>query len=161
GCASCARLSLLVVPSPSESGAVVVPVVHLGRRTRRLDGEDRRTADTVGDRIPKELHHRLKLYGVTHDTSVMDFVTEAVEEKLGRKARPKTGPASRRPLAAQPAAAHPNTAFKELRSCASPGHAAVSSNATPRSHASRSIAFQASLLGCPARTGCRGRHPAP
>ena len=47
----------------------------------------------LATRIPKELHHRLKLYCVTHDTSVMDFVTEAVEEKLGRKARPKKGTA--------------------------------------------------------------------
>src|SRR5437016_1527518 len=115
----------------------------------------------LATRIPKELHRRLKPYCVTHDIAVQDFVVEAIEEKLGRKVRPKKGPASRRPLAAQPAAAHPNTAFKELRSCASPGHAAVSSNATPRSHASRSIAFQASLLGRTARTGCRGRDPAP
>ena len=44
-------------------------------------------------RIPKELHRRLKLHCVTHDTSVMDFVTEAIREKLGRKAKPKKGPA--------------------------------------------------------------------
>ena len=40
-------------------------------------------------RIPKELHRRLKWYCVTHDIAVMHFVTGAIEEKLGRKARPK------------------------------------------------------------------------
>ena len=47
----------------------------------------------LATRIPKELHHRLKLHCVTHDTSVMDFVVEAIEEKLGRKAKPKKGTA--------------------------------------------------------------------
>ena len=47
----------------------------------------------LATRIPKELHHRLKLHCVTHDTSVMDFVVEALKEKLGRKTRPKKGPA--------------------------------------------------------------------
>jgi len=43
----------------------------------------------LATRIPKELHRRLKLHCVTHDTSVMDFVVEALKEKLGRNARPK------------------------------------------------------------------------
>ena len=43
----------------------------------------------LATRIPKELHRRLKLYCVTHEIAVQDFVTEAIEEKLGRKARPK------------------------------------------------------------------------
>jgi len=47
----------------------------------------------LATRIPKELHRRLKLHCVTHDTSVMDFVTEAIEKKLGRKAGSKTGTA--------------------------------------------------------------------
>ena len=47
----------------------------------------------LATRIPKELHRRLKLHCVTHDTSVMDFVVEAIEEKLGRKTRPKKGTA--------------------------------------------------------------------
>ena len=47
----------------------------------------------LATRVPKELHRRLKLHCVTHDTSVMDFVTQAIEEKLGRKARPKKGTA--------------------------------------------------------------------
>ena len=43
----------------------------------------------LATRIPKELHRRLKLHCVTHEIDVQDFVTEAIEEKLGRKARPK------------------------------------------------------------------------
>jgi len=43
----------------------------------------------LATRVPKELHRRLKLHCVTHDTSVMDFVVEALKEKLGRNARPK------------------------------------------------------------------------
>ena len=47
----------------------------------------------LATRIPKELHRRLKLYCVTHDIAVQDFVVEAIEEKLGRKSRPKKGTA--------------------------------------------------------------------
>ena len=47
----------------------------------------------LATRIPKELHRRLKLYRVTHDMALMHFVTEAIEEKLGRKAGSKKGPA--------------------------------------------------------------------
>jgi len=47
----------------------------------------------LATRIPKELHRRLKLYCVTHDLALMHFVTEAIEEKLGRKAGSKKGPA--------------------------------------------------------------------
>jgi len=85
---------------------------------------------------------------VTHDIALIHFVVEAIEEKLGRKTRPKKG-RRKRSLAAHPAAAYPNTAFNS-RNFASPAwasHAAVSSSATPRSLASRWIAFQASLLG--------------
>lgn len=43
----------------------------------------------LATRIPKELHRRLKLYCVTNEIALMHFVVEAIEEKLGRKARPK------------------------------------------------------------------------
>jgi len=43
----------------------------------------------LATRIPKELHRRLKLHCVTNDIAVMEFVVEAIEEKLGRKPRPK------------------------------------------------------------------------
>ncbi len=39
----------------------------------------------LATRIPKELHRRLKLHCVTNDIMVQDFVTQAIEEKLGRK----------------------------------------------------------------------------
>jgi predicted HicB family RNase H-like nuclease len=38
----------------------------------------------LATRIPKSLHRTLKLYCVTHDTSVMDFVVTALREKLAR-----------------------------------------------------------------------------
>ena len=47
----------------------------------------------LATRIPKELHRRLKLYCVTHEIVLMHFVAAAIEEKLGRKARPKKGSA--------------------------------------------------------------------
>ena len=47
----------------------------------------------LATRIPKELHPRLKLHCVTNDIAVMEFVVEALEEKLGRKTRAKKGPA--------------------------------------------------------------------
>ena len=39
----------------------------------------------LATRIPKDLHHRLKLHCVTHEIAVQDFVVEALKEKLGRK----------------------------------------------------------------------------
>jgi predicted HicB family RNase H-like nuclease len=45
----------------------------------------------LATRIPKELHRRLKLHCVTHEIAVQDFVTKAIEEKLGRKAGSKKG----------------------------------------------------------------------
>jgi predicted HicB family RNase H-like nuclease len=40
----------------------------------------------LATRIPKQLHRELKLHCVKSDTSVMDFVVKALEEKLGREA---------------------------------------------------------------------------
>ena len=45
----------------------------------------------LATRIPKDLHRRLKLHCVTNDIMVQDFVVEAIEEKLGRKAGAKKG----------------------------------------------------------------------
>ncbi len=45
----------------------------------------------LATRIPKELHHRLKLYCVTHDMPLMHFVVEAIEKKLGQKRAPQKG----------------------------------------------------------------------
>jgi predicted HicB family RNase H-like nuclease len=41
----------------------------------------------LATRIPKELHRRLKLHSVTADVTVMEFVIQAIEETLGRKAK--------------------------------------------------------------------------
>ena len=46
----------------------------------------------LATRIPKELHRRLKLHCVTNDTSVMEFVVEALKEKLGREGKRKKSP---------------------------------------------------------------------
>jgi predicted HicB family RNase H-like nuclease len=45
----------------------------------------------LATRIPKTLHRRLKLHCVQTDSSLMDFVVQSIEEKLGRRARPKKG----------------------------------------------------------------------
>jgi predicted HicB family RNase H-like nuclease len=45
----------------------------------------------LATRIPKELHRRLKLHCVESDVSVMDFVTDAVREKLAGKSGRKRG----------------------------------------------------------------------
>ena len=45
----------------------------------------------LATRIPKDLHRRLKLHCVTHETALQDSVSQAIEEKLGRKTRPKRG----------------------------------------------------------------------
>ena len=39
----------------------------------------------LATRIPKDLHRRLKLYCVTHEIAVQDFVVAALKEKLARK----------------------------------------------------------------------------
>jgi hypothetical protein len=43
----------------------------------------------LATRIPKSVHRELKLYCVTQDIALMHFVVAAIEEKLGRKTRPK------------------------------------------------------------------------
>ena len=43
----------------------------------------------LATRIPKSLHRQLKLHCVQTDSSLMDFVVQSIEEKLGRRARPK------------------------------------------------------------------------
>ena len=44
----------------------------------------------LATRIPKDLQRRLKLHCVTNDIMVQDFVTEAIEEKLGRNSASRT-----------------------------------------------------------------------
>ncbi len=38
----------------------------------------------LATRIPKTLHRQLKLHCVQTDTSVMDFVVQSLEERLGK-----------------------------------------------------------------------------
>ena len=45
----------------------------------------------LATRIPKQLHRELKLYCVKSDVSVMDFVVSALQDKLAREARGRTG----------------------------------------------------------------------
>src|SRR5262249_52312747 len=108
-----------VVARRAGSGALVALVGRHSRSPRRQPGkrgdgarEDRRAVGVnaaqanstsgaaqmakaierwtqLATRIPKNLHQRLKVYCVTHDVILMNFVTEAIEEKLGRKARPR------------------------------------------------------------------------
>ena len=47
----------------------------------------------LASRIPKPLHRKLKVHCVSVETSVMDFVTKAIEEKLTRS---RGTPAKRR-----------------------------------------------------------------
>ena len=47
----------------------------------------------LATRIPKSLHRKLRLHCVTTDTSVMNFVVQAIEEKLARSG---STPAKRR-----------------------------------------------------------------
>jgi hypothetical protein len=39
----------------------------------------------LATRIPKSLHRTMKLHCVTAETSVMDFVVKAIEDKLTRE----------------------------------------------------------------------------
>jgi predicted HicB family RNase H-like nuclease len=50
-------------------------------------------SDQLATRIPKSLHRALKLHCVTAETSVMEFLTKAIEEKLERS---RGAPAKRR-----------------------------------------------------------------
>ena len=49
-----------------------------------LDGEGREPLTQLATRIPQPLHRRLRLYCVTHDLALMQFVVAAIEEKLAR-----------------------------------------------------------------------------
>jgi len=83
-------MKLQALPGRPESGVGVELAVHRDRRTRRSEWRRPKEPWTqLATRIPKELHRRLKLYRVTHDIALMHFVVAAIEEKLGRKAKPK------------------------------------------------------------------------
>jgi predicted HicB family RNase H-like nuclease len=50
---------------------------------------DREAWVQLATRIPKRLHRELKLHSVTAETSIMDFVINAIEEKLKREQKRK------------------------------------------------------------------------
>ncbi len=50
---------------------------------------DNETWVQLATRIPKLLHRELKLHCVHSEVSVMDFVVQAIDDKLGRDARRK------------------------------------------------------------------------
>jgi predicted HicB family RNase H-like nuclease len=47
----------------------------------------------LATRIPKALHREIKLYCVRREVSVMDFVTQAIQEKLAAPSSPEARPA--------------------------------------------------------------------
>jgi len=49
-----------------------------------MRGRDEEPWVQLATRIPKSLHRNLKLHCVTSETSVMDFVVTALEEKLAK-----------------------------------------------------------------------------
>jgi hypothetical protein len=55
---------------------------------RRGDDDEAWTQlTTLATRIPRRLHHALRLHCVTTGTTMMTFVTAAIEEKLGKRGR--------------------------------------------------------------------------
>jgi len=51
-----------------------------GTRPKSIAEKDLKPLNT---RLPKHLIRRLKMHCVKHDTSIQDFVTEAIEKQLG------------------------------------------------------------------------------
>ncbi len=39
----------------------------------------------LATRLPKQLHRKLKLHCVVHEITIMDFVIQAIREKLARE----------------------------------------------------------------------------
>ena len=58
---------------------------------RQIMAEESDVQVQLATRIPKELHRRLKLHCVESDVSVMDFVIDALREKLAGKRGRKRG----------------------------------------------------------------------
>lgn len=79
--------------APRNVCMLAMSAVDEGRRTE-MPKDDGEVWVQLATRIPKGLHRTLKLYCVTHDTSVMAFVVAALEEKLARDSH-RTRSASR------------------------------------------------------------------
>ena len=96
----------------------------------------------LATRIPKDLHHRLKLYCVTHDMPLMQFVVEAIEfgrfsptwgcpPRPGRLAR-RRATCSSGDLSRLPAGANPWRPGRGPPTASVPGAPAHPSGAQPR-----------------------------
>jgi len=72
------------VAGVAEGLHVLFRVVAPGAVARETTPE---SVTQLATRIPKELHHGLTLQCVTTDTSVMEFVVEAIEERLRASGR--------------------------------------------------------------------------
>ena len=51
--------------------------------------ESHRAWSALAIRIPEDLRHRIRVYCVTHDLAVMDFITDAITTRLRRKGATK------------------------------------------------------------------------
>ena len=78
-------------PRPRWTVETHFSTLELGERPAMTERDE--PIAQLATRIPKDLHRRLKLYCVTHEIAVQDFVIQAIQEKLGRKTRPKKGTA--------------------------------------------------------------------
>ena len=69
----------------------MIPPGSRNKKARGLMTKMEEAWTQLTSRIPKELHHRLRLHCVTNDIAVMHFVAAAIEEKLGRILLPRRG----------------------------------------------------------------------
>jgi hypothetical protein len=54
----------------------------MAKRKNETESEDGLTLTQLATRIPKDLHRVIKVFCVSHDTSVADFVTESLRHEL-------------------------------------------------------------------------------
>jgi hypothetical protein len=52
------------------------------RKNQQMETESGLTVTQLATRVPKDLYKTVKVFCVTHDTSVADFVTDALEHEL-------------------------------------------------------------------------------
>jgi hypothetical protein len=56
---------------------------HGGERMTKMDGWA-----YLATRVPRQLHHRIRIYCVERESSIGEFVVAALREKLRGRARP-------------------------------------------------------------------------
>jgi len=69
------------------------------RKNPQTEDSEGLTLTQLATRIPKELHRVVKVWCVTHDTSVADFVTDALEHELEARRGEEPGPGKRKAAA--------------------------------------------------------------